>query len=87
MGCNGSIGFATSADGGLHFSKPVVLADSGGAWDPALAVARNGTVYAAFMTGTTHHTFPVVEASFNHGKTFPRVQAADPQAEGQLGGP
>jgi hypothetical protein len=73
MGCSNHIAFASSADGGLHFGKPVVLAGSSGAWDPALAVAPDGTVYAAFMNATTHRTFPVVEASFNHGKTFPRV--------------
>jgi len=79
MGCNGSIGFATSADGGRHFGKPVVLADSSGAWDPALAIARNGTVYAAFMNGTKHHSFPVVEASFNHGNSFPQVRRLIPR--------
>jgi hypothetical protein len=73
MGCNDRIGFATSKDGGLHFGLPVVLADSLGAWDPSVAVAPNGTVYAAFMNSTRHHTFPVVAASFNYGRTFPRV--------------
>src|SRR5271166_5658061 len=73
MGCDNQIGFAASADGGLHFGKPVVLADSEGAWDPALAVAPDGTVYAAFMNATPHRTFPVVEASSDHGQTFPRV--------------
>jgi len=79
MGCNNQIGFATSHDGGRHFSKPVVLAGSGGAWDPALAVAPDGTVYAAFMNATASHTFPVVEASFNHGKTFPQVRRLVPK--------
>ena len=79
MGCNNQIGFATSTDGGLHFGKPVVLTDSLGAWDPALAVAPNGTVYAAFMNGTAHHSFPVVEASFNHGKSFPQVRQLIPR--------
>jgi hypothetical protein len=73
MGCNNQIGFATSADGGLHFGRPIVLADSLGAWDPSVAVAPDGTVYAAFMNSTIHHTFPVVEASFNHGKSFRQV--------------
>jgi hypothetical protein len=75
MGCNNQIGFAASADGGLHFGKPVVLAHSRGAWDPSVAVAPDGTVYAAFMNSTAHHTFPVVEASFDHGQIFPRVTA------------
>jgi hypothetical protein len=73
MGCGSRIAFAASADGGLHFGKLVVLPDSVGAWDPAIAVAPDGTVYAAFMNSTAHHAFPVVEASFNHGQTFPRV--------------
>ena len=64
MGCDGRIGVATSADGGLHFGRPVVLAKSFGAWDPSIAVGPNGTVYAAFVNATAHHTFPVVEASF-----------------------
>jgi len=72
MACGNSvIEVATSADGGLHFGTPVVLADSAGAWDPSIAVAPDGTVYAAFMNSTRHHTFPVVEASRNHGQTFP----------------
>lgn len=73
MGCEHQIAFAVSTDGGLHFGKPVVLAGSLGAWDPSVAVAPNGTVYAAFMTATPQHTFPVVAASFDHGQTFPQV--------------
>jgi hypothetical protein len=85
MGCNDQIGFATSADGGLHFGKPLVLADSAGAWDPSLAVAPDGTVYAAFMNATARHTFPVVEASFDHGQTFPRVTDVVPSTTGNWG--
>lgn len=73
MGCDNQIGFAASADGGQHFSKPVVLAGSLNAWDPSVAVAPDGTVYAAFMTSATSRAFPVVEASFDHGQTFPQV--------------
>ena len=85
MGCGNRIGFATSADGGRHFSKPVVLARSSGAWDPAVAVAPDGTVYAAFMNSTKHHTFPVVEASFDHGRTFPRVRQVVPRQRDNWG--
>ncbi len=88
IGCaptQNNIGFATSSDGGRHFSKPLVLPGSGGAWDPALAVAPNGTVYAAFMSGNAHHLFPVVEASFDHGKTFPRVRRLIPRKDGNWG--
>jgi hypothetical protein len=74
IGCANQIGFATSADGGRHFGKPVTLPGSFGGWDPALAVAPNGTVYAAFMSRSAKHFFPVVEASFDHGKTFPQVR-------------
>ena len=78
MGCHGSIAFSRSTDGGRHFSKPVALAASAGGWDPALAVAPNGTVYASFMNSTKVHTFPVVEASFNQGQTFPQVSKLVP---------
>jgi BNR/Asp-box repeat len=78
IGCDHHIGFATSADGGLHFGRPVVLPDSSGGWDPALAVAPSGSVYAAFMNATPGHSFPVVEASFDHGKTFPQVRRLVP---------
>jgi len=73
MGCNNAIAFARSADGGLHFAAPVVLARSAGAWDPAVTVGPDGIVYAAFMNSTAHHTFPVVETSVDHGRTFPQV--------------
>jgi hypothetical protein len=85
MGCKNQIGFAASADGGLHFGRPLVLADSLGAWDPSLAVAPDGTVYAAFMNATPHHTFPVVEASFDHGHTFPRVTEVVASTAGNWG--
>jgi hypothetical protein len=78
MGCKDQIGVAVSADGGLTFGPPVVLADSAGAWDPSVAVAPDGTVYAAFMNSTLHHSFPVVEASFDHGRTFPQVSELEP---------
>jgi hypothetical protein len=52
MGCSG-IAFARSIDGGRSFSSPISVPGSVGsnvnAWDPAVAVAPDGTVYAAFM--------------------------------------
>ena len=46
IGCAG-IGFARSTDGGLHFGRAVrVPGSQGPSWDPAIAVAPNGTVYA-----------------------------------------
>jgi BNR/Asp-box repeat len=85
MGCHDSIGFATSTDGGRHFGRPVVLAGSSGAWDPAVAVAPDGTVYAAFMNSTKHHAFPVVEASFDHGRTFPQIRRLVPRHRNNWG--
>jgi hypothetical protein len=85
IGCNNHIGFATSADGGRHFSKPLVLPGSGGAWDPALAVAPNGTVYAAFMSADTSHTYPVVVTLVNHGKTIKHVSLLIPRQKGNWG--
>jgi hypothetical protein len=70
---------------GCGSGPPVVLAGSLGAWDPALAVAPDGTVYAAFMNSTAHHSFPVVEASFNHGRTFPRVTKVVPRQRDNWG--
>jgi hypothetical protein len=43
-GCHG-IGFARSTDGGARFRGPVRLPASRGGFDPAVAVAPNGTVY------------------------------------------
>ena len=72
IGCNG-IGFARSTDGGVRFSKPIRLPGAGPlAWDPAVTVASNGTVYAAFMVMKGTKSVPVVVASFDHGRTFPQ---------------
>ena len=38
IGCGG-IGFARSTNGGVRFSAPVTMPQSGGSWDPSLAVA------------------------------------------------
>lgn len=70
MGCGSSIGFARSADGGRTWSRPVTLAGSLNAWDPGVTTAPDGTVYAAFMNSDSSHTYPVVETSFDHGRTF-----------------
>jgi hypothetical protein len=74
MGCKG-IGFARSTDGGRSFGAPVYLpqAPSLKTWDPAVAVGPDGTVYAAFMRQTSIQSFPVVEASFDHGQSFKQV--------------
>jgi hypothetical protein len=79
------IGFARSTDGGYHFGRAQLLPRSAGAWDPAVAVAPDGTVYAAFMNSTKQHSFPVVAASFDQGKTFPQVSALVPRKRGNWG--
>ena len=49
IGCGG-IGFARSADSGRHFGPALTVPGSRGlSWDPAITVAADGTVYAAFM--------------------------------------
>ena len=77
MGCG--IGFARSVDGGHHFSSPITVPGSvASSWDPAIAVAPNGTVYASFMNARHGYTFPVVAASFDHGATFPQISSLVP---------
>lgn len=84
IGCAG-IGFARSTDGGRHFGAPLMLPESAGGWDPALTVARNGTLYVAFMNSQGDETFPVVAASFDHGKTFPQVSQLVPNVPNNWG--
>jgi hypothetical protein len=81
MGCEG-IGFSRSLDGGASFSAPISLPGSPGSnvntWDPAIAVAPNGTVYASFMINKGGQYYPVVVASFDHGATFSQVSSLVP---------
>ena len=81
MGCSG-IAFARSTDGGRTFGAPQSVPGSVGSsfnsWDPALAVAPDGTVYAAFMLGHSSQWYPVVSASFDHGATFSQVSPLTP---------
>ncbi len=81
MGCRG-IAFARSTDGGRSFGTPISVPGSVGsnvnAWDPAVAVAPDGTVYASFMIAKGSQWYPVVAASFNHGATFPQVSSLLP---------
>ena len=76
MGCRG-IAFSRSTDGGHSFESPTYVPGSTGsnvnAWDPAVAVAPSGVVYAAFMLARNGDWYPVVAASFDHGLTFPQV--------------
>jgi hypothetical protein len=81
MGCSG-IGFARSTDGGRTFDAPISLPGASGsnvnAWDPAVAVGPDGTVYAAFMVAKGAQWYPVVATSFDHGATFPQVASLTP---------
>ncbi len=81
MGCRG-IAFARSTNGGLNFEAPTYVPGSTGsnvnAWDPAVAVAPDGTVYAAFMLARNSQWYPVVARSFDHGVTFPQVSSLIP---------
>ncbi|SEM29388.1 sialidase family protein, partial [Streptacidiphilus jiangxiensis] len=81
IGCGG-IGFARSTNSGASYNAPIMLSGSSGAWDPALAVAPNGTVYAAFMSP---NNYPVVEASFDHGATFTQTASVKPSGSGYFG--
>jgi hypothetical protein len=81
MGCRG-IAFARSTDGGVHWSQPVSVPGAVGsnvnAWDPAVAVAPDGTVYVSFMLSRNGDDFPVVDASSDHGQSFPQVSYLEP---------
>jgi hypothetical protein len=81
MGCRG-IAFARSTDGGVTFqtaiSVPGAVGSNVNAWDPAVAVAPDGTVYAAFMIAKGSQWYPVVAASFDQGVTFPQVTSLVP---------
>jgi len=81
MGCKG-IAVARSTDGGRTWGAPVSLPGTVGSnvntWDPAIAVAPNGTVYASFMLARNSQYYPVVDASFDHGGTFTQSSALIP---------
>jgi hypothetical protein len=79
MGCKG-IGFARSTNGGRSFDAPVELTQTPTlkTWDPAVTVGPDGTVCAAFMRATATQSYPVVEASFDHGQSFKQVTTLVP---------
>jgi hypothetical protein len=77
-GCGG-IGFARSTDSGASFSPAVTLPGSTGSpGDPDVAVAPDGTVYIVFMMLQNGQNYPVVDASSDHGATFPQVTSLIP---------
>jgi hypothetical protein len=86
IGCGHRIGFARSGNGGRTFgaSMPVLGTGLSGSsvWDPALAVAPDGTVYVSYMIRSTVATSgggsvgemtPAVAVSVDHGRSFARV--------------
>ena len=81
MGCRG-IAVARSTDGGRAWGEPVNLPDTVGSnnntWDPAIAVAPDGTVYASFMLSRGAQYYPVVDASFDHGASFAQSSSLIP---------
>jgi hypothetical protein len=90
IGCGG-IGFASSADSGRHFGRPVTVPGSAGrSWDPAIATGPDGTVYVSYMhadgvlgaAGTS--MYPSVAVSPDHGTSF-TVHVVRPPAPGNWG--
>lgn len=85
IGCHrgSGIGFARSTNGGRTFGATQSLPGSYvsscpkpcrfSSWDPAIAVSRTGTVYAAFMVASNGVNRPVVDVSTNHGVSFRRL--------------
>ena len=84
IGCNRRIGFARSVDGGRTFgpSRAVRGSHRNGShtWDPAIAVAPNGTLYVSYMVGPAEGASngstpmrPAVAVSHDHGRSFDRV--------------
>ena len=64
------VGFARSTDGGQTFTRAEPLPRSLGGWDPWLAVAPDGTLYAAFMKTIGPRTYPIIDVSHDYGRTF-----------------
>ena len=71
IGCGG-IGFARSLDRGYSFqaATPVPGSTNGSSWDPAIAVAPNGTVFVSYMVQNATGPMPMVAWSTDHGASF-----------------
>jgi hypothetical protein len=83
-GCDhdNGVGFARSVNGGRSYDRAGALPGSNGGWDPWLAVAPDGTLYAAFMNTSGSRTYPIIDVSHNHGRTF-RVERSLRPARGR----
>jgi hypothetical protein len=79
------IGFTRSQDGGRTWSDPVLMPGSSGGWDPAVAVAPDGTLYVSFMASSSRRSYPVVDVSSDQGRTFPRGARLVPALPGNFG--
>ena len=93
IGCGG-IGFARSTDEGRSFGHPLRVPGSAvpgtlhvgqfflpkKGWDPAVAVAPDGTVYVSYMVIRHRSMHPVVAASVDHGTSFTRITQLMPPA-------
>ena len=79
------IGFARSTDDGRTWSAPLDMPGSVRGWDPAVAVAPDGTLYVSFMTTRAGYMLPVVDVSRDDGATFPQSVAVRPPASGNFG--
>jgi hypothetical protein len=86
-GCDhgNAVGFSRSTDGGVNYSPPAALPYSRGGWDPWLAVAPDGTLYAAFMNTIDGRTYPIVDVSHDFGVTFQVEQSLRPAKKGNWG--
>ncbi len=89
ISCDGAAAFARSVDGGRHFTAPITLPGStphgtvGLSDGPAIAVAPNGAVYVTFAMidgrlPNPNRMYPVVDVSFDQGRSFPRQQQLTP---------
>jgi hypothetical protein len=79
------IGFARSTDGGRTWGAPLDMPGSDQGWDPAVAVAPDGTLYVSFMTTRAGYMLPVVDVSRDDGATFPQSVAVRPPVSGNFG--
>jgi hypothetical protein len=73
------VGFARSTNGGKSYSPAAALPGSNGGWDPWLAVAPDGTLYAAFMNTIGRFTYPIIDVSHDYGRSFTVERSLRPQ--------